>query len=266
MFKFTLKFKSQGGTNLLNPETVTQGGFFTSSGVVLDSQYAYTDFISVLPSTSYQMRGAGTDQLVWFAVFYNSEKNYISQSNYSPLASTFTTPSGTYYVILSIKSLVNGQDPVNVSVTQGIGTPYAPYYELRDLKPYYKTLDRVHKKESGEQFYRETLNGNIRLLGADYDFIKNAAFDQRFLLEILDLDGFFPKYVSEFYKTDCEWNDDDRILDLKLETVDDYKAILGGLDKTFNLIELTPELNEIILKRRPLIQAYVPGEIGRAHV
>lgn len=61
-------------------------------------------------------------------------------------------------------------------------------------------------------------------------------------------------------KTDCTFNDDDKTVEVQPETVDEYNNVLAGLEKEYNLIELAPEIQFINIKKRPLIQIYVPGD------
>lgn len=175
--------------------------------------------------------------------------------------STFDSPSGAYYAIITVKSTSGGEpDPYLMSITEGVDTEYSEYFRSRQVNPSYKKLDRKIDKESGYQFYREKIDGNMKLLREDYDYLAAFDFDQEIFIDIEDPDNFFNKYTGVFYKTDCKWDADNRAVELKFDTDDNYTDLLGGLDKTFNLVEEAPELQELVLRKRPIIQVYIPGD------
>lgn len=61
-------------------------------------------------------------------------------------------------------------------------------------------------------------------------------------------------------KTDCTFNDDDKLVTVQPETIDQYNDVLAGLEKEYNLIELAPQIEFLTIRKRPLIQIYVPGD------
>lgn len=131
-------------------------------------------------------------------------------------------------------------------------------------RPQYKSLAKDIERESGEQFYREKLNGELTFVRADYTFIMGKAFDTKFTLVIeisYDAGGTWATYwTGYFYRTDCTINETDRTLAVKPNTVDAYDALLAGIDKEFNLIDLAPAITPIKADKRPMVQVYVPGD------
>lgn len=63
-----------------------------------------------------------------------------------------------------------------------------------------------------------------------------------------------------FMKTNCTFNDDDKLVTVQPETIDEYNNVLAGLEKEYNLIELAPQIEFLTIRKRPLIQIYVPGD------
>lgn len=133
------------------------------------------------------------------------------------------------------------------------------------VRPNYKddlTLD--YELETNQRFYRAKLSGKINFVRADYDIINDAPFDSEFFLYIEKSDDwgqtYNQYYKAKFMKTDCTFNDDDKLVTVKPETTDQYDDVLAGLEKEYNLIELAPQIEFLTIRKRPLIQIYSPGD------
>lgn len=133
------------------------------------------------------------------------------------------------------------------------------------VRPNYKddlTLD--YELGTNQRFYRAKLSGKINFVRADYDIINNAPFDSEFFLYIEKSDDwgqtYNQYYKAKFMKTDCTFNDDDKLVTVQPETIDQYNDVLAGLEKEYNLIELAPQIEFLTIRKRPLIQIYVPGD------
>ena len=118
--------------------------------------------------------------------------------------------------------------------------------------------------ETQQMFRRAQLSTNIVFVGSDYDWIEATDFEAEFNVQI-EVDwngsGTYQAYWSGmFHKTDCTFNADNKTVTVKPNTKDRYNTILAGLDKEFDLIKLTPAIQPIHLKRRPLLQIYTAGE------
>lgn len=131
--------------------------------------------------------------------------------------------------------------------------------------PNYKddlTLD--YELGTNQRFYRAKLSGKINFVRAGYDIINNAPFDSEFFLYIEKSDDwgqtYNQYYKAKFMKTDCTFNDDDKLVTVQPETIDQYNDVLAGLEKEYNLIELAPQIEFLTIRKRPLIQIYVPGD------
>lgn len=133
------------------------------------------------------------------------------------------------------------------------------------VRPNYKddlTLD--YELETNQRFYRAKLSGKINFVRADYDIINDAPFDSEFFLYIEKSDDwgqtYNQYYKAKFMKTDCTFNDDDKLVTVQPETIDQYNDVLAGLEKEYNLIELTPQIEFLTIRKRSLIQIYSPGD------
>lgn len=137
--------------------------------------------------------------------------------------------------------------------------------EKQLVHPLYKddiTLD--YALESSQKFYRKKLSGKISFIRNDYEIINNAPFDSEFFFYIEKSDDlghtYSNYYKAKFMMTDCTINNDDKLITVQPDTDDEYNDVLAGIEKEYNLIELAPEINFLTIRKRPLIQIYVPGD------
>lgn len=131
--------------------------------------------------------------------------------------------------------------------------------------PIYKDdLAKDFEKESGQEFFRAKLSGNLTFESNDYMFIVLKAFDTQFVLEIFISYNAGQTWTTywrgTFWKTDCDFDDDAKTVSVKPTVWDQYNDILAGLDKEYNLIDLAPEIVPVKADKRPMIQVYVPGQ------
>ena len=125
-------------------------------------------------------------------------------------------------------------------------------------------LSKNFEKESGQEFFRAKLSGELTFESADYTFIVSKAFDTQFVIEIFisyNAGNSWESYWrGTFWKTDCEFDGDAQTVAVKPTVYDQYNDILAGLDKEFDLIQLAPAMDEIKADKRPMVQVYVPGQ------
>ena len=136
---------------------------------------------------------------------------------------------------------------------------------LEQAYPIYKSdLAIDFEKQSGQQFFRRKLVGNLRFERNDYQRIVNAPFDTQFQLYIYisyDAGQSWSEYwQGRFWKTDCEFDGDAQTVSVKPELNDAYQDVLNGMEKEFNLIDLAPQISPVTMDKRPMIQVYVPGQ------
>jgi len=125
-------------------------------------------------------------------------------------------------------------------------------------------LSKDYEKESDNQYFRVKLNGGLKLLNADFDLVNNAAFETKFeivLYSRYNKTGVFdPEWYGYFYKTDCKFDIDNRTVEIKVNTDDDYVDVLSGMEKTFDLLKLATSKTKLFIDKRPLIQVYIPND------
>ena len=135
----------------------------------------------------------------------------------------------------------------------------------QSCKPIYSTsLEKSFDKQSQEQFFRESLSGELTFVSGDYAMIMAMPIDFQFLLDMFisydNGQSWTLYWQGTFWKTDCDIDEDGKKLIVKPTAKDAYLSVLAGLDKEYNLIELAPEIGAIKADKRPLTQIYVPGE------
>ena len=117
----------------------------------------------------------------------------------------------------------------------------------QQAKPIYKdSLAKDFEKESGQEFFRAKLSGELTFNGDDYNFIVLSSFDTQFGLEIFisyDWGQTWASYwTGTFWKTDCKFDEDSHTVKVKPTVSDQYNDVLAGLDKEYNLIDLAPQI------------------------
>lgn len=137
--------------------------------------------------------------------------------------------------------------------------------ESRQAFPVYKDdLAIDYALEQNQEFYRGKLSGKLTFQRDDYTFIRAKSFDTQFDVVIsISYDGgqtWAVYWSGQFWKTDCQFNEDDQTAIVTPNVNDRYNAVLAGMEKEYNLIDLAPAMQPVKLDKRPMIQVYVPGQ------
>lgn len=131
------------------------------------------------------------------------------------------------------------------------------YTGFKLQEPHYSKLTKKFKKETNQMFFRESIDGTIKVFGYDFDFINSQKLETKYLLMILD------KYklvsLNSFVKTDCKLNTCKHSIELKLSAIDKYSKIIDKYDNTYDLIKLAPAITPLTLTKRLLYQFYIQG-------
>jgi hypothetical protein len=96
---------------------------------------------------------------------------------------------------------------------------------------------------------------------ADFDLIDSQDFTTKFTLLVLEsIDNgmnYTPlPFIGEFYKTNCEFDLDNKEISVKIQTDDKYRRVYPGLEKEQDLIQLGPEVNELLYNRQAVLQIH----------
>lgn len=143
-------------------------------------------------------------------------------------------------------------------------TLHNTFYERVTNAKFGDDLSFEFSHDSGEEYYRQRLTGEITFCNEDYTFIIGADIDTKiqFYLESQIQTGgdWLPELTGYFYLTDCSINQDDNILSVSPTTDDGYDEFLGDIDKEFDLIKLAPRITPVWIDKRPCLQIYAAGD------
>lgn len=134
-------------------------------------------------------------------------------------------------------------------------------YSVFKVNPSFKTLSKKYTKENNQIFFRESLDGKIRLLAEDFKVFDTFTINDSliFLVDYTDFQASQIYYKASLNKTDCIIDYSKRAVELKLSPLDSYTNILNKYENKYNLAKLVPAIEKINLHKRGLIQAYVLG-------
>lgn len=132
-----------------------------------------------------------------------------------------------------------------------------------EVMPHYKELNKKYAKESGQEFFRTSLDGKINLFGSDYEIVSQSSIEDQLVFIIDKYNNTSKKWIEyyrgEFSKTDCKFDHDKKKCELKTTAVDGYTEVMNKYENTYDLIKLAPEISKINLHKRSLMQVYVRG-------
>lgn len=136
-------------------------------------------------------------------------------------------------------------------------------YNIQSVNPHYKELNKKYAKESGQEFFRISLDGKINLFGSDYELVRNSSLEDQMILIIDKYNRTSGKWIEyykgEFNKTDCKLDHEKKSCELKTTALDEYNDVVNKYENTYDLIKLAPAISRINLHKRSLMQVYVKG-------
>lgn len=124
--------------------------------------------------------------------------------------------------------------------------------------PHYSKLESKYKKETGQVFFRNSLEGSIKIFGTDFDFINSQSLETKYVLIVTNANGKVLA-LNSFAKTDCKLDATRHSIELKLSSIDRYSKIMNRYDNTYDLIKLSPAITPLTLTKRLLYQFYIQG-------
>ena len=193
---------------------------------------------------------------VGYIYFYTITRQFISRTALNAVQNLVAAvPEGAVHFAISFSTL----DP-NFKVRKDNAEFI---YYIKSVNPHFKELSKKYSKENNQEFFRNSLDGQIKLFGDDYNFVKSADIESNlvFIIEKYNrhVNTWINYYKGTFNKTDCKFDYGKRKCELKTTTLDEYTEILNKYEDTYNLIKLAPELSRISIHKRPLIQVYIKG-------
>lgn len=190
---------------------------------------------------------------------YGSNSAYLGRITVNN-AKTCILKKGTKYIAIEFVGYPEDIRKMHKSLVK---TGFSEVYAIETVNPHYKELSKKYAKESGQEFFRISLEGKINLFGEDYEFIKNSELNDTlgFFIEKLNapLNTWHEYYKGRFNKTDCKFDHEKKKCELKLSALDIYNKVMDNYENTYDLIKLAPEISKINMFKRSLIQVYVLG-------
>lgn len=112
--------------------------------------------------------------------------------------------------------------------------------------------------EENQVFKRSSLDGTIKFIGTDFDFLTSCDESIKFTLKV-NTSGYLVG-TQDFYLTDCTLDYDNKIASLKLSLKDRYEKLLNGLSNEYNLVKLAPKAKQISYRIFSALQLYTRGD------
>ena len=131
--------------------------------------------------------------------------------------------------------------------------------------PIYKDdIALEYQRETNEQFFRAELSGSLTFVRSDFTYIMTASMSSTIHVWLekraSDSGSFVSLWHGTFTRTDCTINADDSSVTVKPRVYDEYTAILDGMEREYNLVELAPAITPVTIAKRPMLQIYIQGE------
>lgn len=116
------------------------------------------------------------------------------------------------------------------------------------------------EKEEGSFYFRRQLSSDIKLFGADYINIRDSdiATQFGFIIQKNEGDTWVNYYNGFFFKTDCEFDEDENILTVKPRNNDGWDDVKKVINNEYNLADLAVPTTSFIYKIRPVLQIIYP--------
>ena len=190
-------------------------------------------------------------------MYYDENESYIASYALSlNKRRVLTAPEGSRYMLIMFEA----SEENLVAYTQEDSKKYKYIdfiYSIQTINPVYKTLTKRLSKESGQEFFRETLEGNFTLQGDDFLKVYNTPLNTKFAFLVYTKGAL---YFSDFFtKVSCTFDYGKYTCKPKLLKQDQYSAILDKYDTVYDLYKLRVPTDKVGLLKRPAIQLYVAG-------
>lgn len=141
---------------------------------------------------------------------------------------------------------------------------------LREVELYYEDGVSIDtERESGQQFFRRKLSGKMMLLRGDFNWLDAQPIDRTFILQLDKLQGetWVTYFKSQFFKTNVEFDRDNKSATFQVDIIDQYTDILKNYDSEENIIPLGPERIGVKTYIRALLEIYtIRNGVGASRV
>ena len=131
--------------------------------------------------------------------------------------------------------------------------------------PLYQSASMTTDLETDQVFHRTKFSGSMTFIGEAASYIIASDIESRFEVQQQKYNFTTGQYgdtvwTGEFWKTDCKIDEDENTVEVQPQTVDQYTALMKGLNKEYDLLALNPKITPVQIKKQPIFQVYIPGE------
>lgn len=200
-------------------------------------------FINLISNTAYNS-----------ICFYDSSYNYIGYEALLANKTVISLPAGASYFALRFAD--RDSNFMAAKDTQFI-------HVVSSVVPHYKELNKKYTKENGQEFFRPSIEGKIKVFSSDYELINSFNIEDSLTFVITKYNNssnsWLEYYKGVFSKTDCKFDHEKKSCELKTTAIDQYTNILNKYEDKYDLIKLTPEITRVSLHKRSLMQVYIRG-------
>lgn len=180
--------------------------------------------------------------------YYDADKNLLGKISFTRNTNIILPVSNAIYIAFK---LIGARTITSITSKE--------FCEISTvINPHYKSLSKQYKKENSQMFFRESIEGSIKLFGEDYYKINNASLEDILSFNVFQNGNLFASNI--FNKTDCKFNHFKKSVELKLTPRDKYTKVLDSYNKTFDLIKLAVGKSSVKLTKRSVLQIYIQGE------
>ena len=138
---------------------------------------------------------------------------------------------------------------------------YKFYIDSVEVYPHYNKLSKKYERESNQQFFRDKLEGTIKLVGSDFSKMVSLSIEQDYRFDIFRLNHTTREYdlyySGYFNKTDCKFNYDLNVCELGFKTNDQYTEIMSKYEDTIDLLRYGIKTTKVGISKRSVIQIHL---------
>ena len=216
-------YKNNTALNTTTGEEEASSAFCITSSIVVNQAPIFLD----LPCK------VGVQHMA-YVFCYNDSGSYIGVIN-ADKKSVVCLPDNTYYIRLMVSN-ADSEDAYK-NIISGVDF----IYSFTGVNPHYKELSKKYAKESGQEFFRISLDGKINLFGKDYEIIRNSSLEDNILFAITkynkNSNNWIEYYKGECNKTDCKFDDEKKSCELKTTAIDEYNDVVNKYENTYDIIK-----------------------------
>lgn len=235
----------------IRSEESTQITYSTREALSVKFPYINLDFSSVFSNKSYKPN----TQVTIFNIYeYDKNMKYLGYTSLSGIENLekqlLVLKKNTAFIEFTIRASSYCDRDL---IENQIDFIYEGYF----CNPCYKSLSKKYAKQSEQEFFRETLEGSVKLYGPDFDFIYKTSIESKFKF-IIKKDN-APFFIGSFAKGACKFEVDKKQVTPTITAHDEYTKIINNYENTQDLLKIGVATERVYLHNRPLMQVYVAG-------